>query len=102
MSPWSGLAATPRMSAQIRSGASRPTRSPELRGDSSFREERPGHVFVMRGADLLERVRERIVADVVQECRRTDRSRTSAPGAAPSAPRLREQRQRAPGEVIGA
>ena len=99
ISPCSGLSLSPRMSATIRSGASAPSSRRRIAATSPVADERPRDLLVVHGADLLERVRERIVADVVQQRGDADQHAFVATERRVIVVLL-EQRQRAPGEVI--
>ena len=100
MRPWSGLALRPRISSTTRSGASFADVFAKDVGDFAPGQERAGDVFMVRRADLLERVRERIVPDVVQQRGGGDDPRFSHRRLQLTA--RREQRERATGEVPGA
>ena len=55
------------MSATIRSGASAPSSRAQHLGDFALGDQRARDLLVVHRADLLERVRERVVADVVEQ-----------------------------------
>ena len=83
----------------MRSGASAPSSRRRIVGDLAAADQRTRDLLVVQRADLLERVRERIVADVVEQRGDADEH------AFVAAERrevlvLLEQRQRAPREVV--
>ena len=69
MSPCNGLSLWPRISAKTLAGASAPSRADNRVGHSPFSDQRPRDVLVVQRADLFQRVRERVMSDVVQQRR---------------------------------
>ena len=108
ISPCSGLSLSPRMSATIRSGASWPSSRGESSATSPLADQRARDLLVVQRADLFERVRERIVPDVVQQggargraCIRRGRSMRS-PRAPRTASSVRRARWYVPERVLEA
>ena len=95
ISPCSGLALSPRMSAMMRARGVRADRAREHRRDLAAGDQRARDLLVVQRADLLERVRERIVPHVVQQ-RGAAHERALVGAEARQLAALAEQGERAP------
>ena len=101
MRPCSALSLWPRMRSNTLAGASFPRRAVSSDATPPFGDERTRDRFVVQRADLFQRVRERVVSDVVEQRRGPD-DRLLLLADRGGVFRFAKERERASREVVGA